>query len=145
MGELVYRGPNVAMGYARNAGELLLGDQWHGELHTGDMAKRDEEGFYSIVGRKKRFVKLYGSRVSLDEVERLLSARFAGVGFACVGTDDCLEVFHDSREPELPSQMLDYLSGQLHFPSRTFRLHALEEIPKNEAGKTLYRALETSL
>lgn len=145
MGELVYRGPNVAMGYARNAEELLLGDQWHGELHTGDMAKRDEEGFYSIVGRKKRFVKLYGSRVSLDEVERLLSARFAGVGFACVGTDDCLEVFHDSREPELPSQMLDYLSGQLHFPPRTFRLHMLEEIPKNEAGKTLYRALETSL
>lgn len=64
------------MGYARRAEELALGDEWHGELHTGDMARRDGDGFYYIVGRKKRFIKLYGNRVGLDEVERLLAARF---------------------------------------------------------------------
>ena len=99
VGELVYRGPNVDMGYARRAEELALGDEWHGELHTSDMARRDGDGFYYIVGRKKRFIKLYGNRVGLDEVERLLAARFPDTGFACVGRDDLLRIFHDSPDP----------------------------------------------
>ena len=142
VGELVYQGPNVAMGYAQQADDLRLGDQWHGELHTGDMAKRDEDGFYYIVGRKKRFVKLYGNRVSLDEVERLLSTRFPQAGFACVGKDDCLRIFHDSPDPALTQDASDYLSAQMHFPPRVFQVQALASIPKNESGKTKYRALE---
>ncbi len=142
VGELVYRGPNVAMGYARRAEELALGDEWHGELHTGDMARRDGDGFYYIVGRKKRFIKLYGNRVGLDEVERLLAARFPDTGFACVGRDDLLRVFHDSPDPAVTGAAAEYLSEQMHFPERVFQIRALEAIPKNEAGKTQYRALE---
>ena len=55
-GELVYRGDNVAMGYAQCAEDLSKGDEWGGLLRTGDMAYRDRDGFYYIVGRKKRFV-----------------------------------------------------------------------------------------
>ena len=142
VGELVYRGPNVAMGYARRAEELALGDEWHGELHTGDMARRDGDGFYYIVGRKKRFIKLYGNRVGLDEVERLLAARFPDTGFACVGRDDLLRIFHDSPDPAVTGAAAEYLSEQMHFPERVFQIRALEAIPKNEAGKTQYRALE---
>ncbi|CUQ37731.1 3-hydroxybenzoate--CoA/4-hydroxybenzoate--CoA ligase [Flavonifractor plautii] len=142
VGELVYRGPNVAMGYARRAEELALGDEWHGELHTGDMARRDGDGFYYIVGRKKRFIKLYGNRVGLDEVERLLAARFPDTGFACVGRDDLLRIFHDSADPAVTGAAAEYLSEQMHFPERVFQIRALEAIPKNEAGKTQYRALE---
>lgn len=142
VGELVYRGENVSMGYAQTAEDLSLGDEWRGELHTGDMAKRDADGFYYIVGRKKRFIKLYGNRVNLDEVERLLAARFPDTGFACVGTDDCLNIFHDSTDQSLSRAAADYLSGQTHFPLRAFRAEALESIPKNSAGKTLYAALE---
>lgn len=144
-GELVYRGENVAMGYAQAAEDLLLGDEWQGELRTGDLAKRDGDGFYYIVGRKKRFVKLYGNRVGLDEVERLLSARFPETGFACVGKDDCLCVFHDSPDPAQDALALDYLTEQLHFPARAFRVRALEAIPKSSAGKTLYAELEKQI
>ena len=126
VGELVYRGPNVAMGYARRAEELALGDEWHGELHTGDMARRDGDGFYYIV----------------DEVERLLAARFPDTGFACVGRDDLLRIFHDSPDPAVTGAAAEYLSEQMHFPERVFQIRALEAIPKNEAGKTQYRALE---
>ena len=56
-GELIYVGPNVCMGYAECIEDLAKGDERHGRLVTGDMAKRDEEGFYYIVGRKKRFLK----------------------------------------------------------------------------------------
>ena len=142
VGELVYRGPNVAMGYARRAEELALGDEWHGELHTGDMARRDGDGFYYIVGRKKRFIKLYGNRVGLDEVERLLAVRFPDTGFACVGRDDLLRIFHDSADPAMTGAAAEYLSEQMHFPERVFQIRALEAIPKNEAGKTQYRARE---
>ena len=126
----------------RRAEELALGDEWHGELHTGDMARRDGDGFYYIVGRKKRFIKLYGNRVGLDEVERLLAARFPDTGFACVGRDDLLRIFHDSADPAVTGAAAEYLSEQMHFPERVFQIRALEAIPKNEAGKTQYRALE---
>ena len=53
VGELVYYGPNVTLGYAQEAGDLKKADERNGRLETGDMAKRDNDGFYYIVGRKK--------------------------------------------------------------------------------------------
>ena len=141
VGELIYRGENVAMGYAQAAADLVKGDEWKGLLATGDMARRDEDGFYYIVGRKKRFVKLYGNRVNLDEVERLLAARFPDAGFACAGRDDLLCVYTDSRDPVLPEAALCYISGVTQISSRAFHVQAIDSIPKNESGKTLYTAL----
>lgn len=69
-GELAYRGPNVTMGCAFCKEDLLKGDEFCGEYHTGDIAKRDAEGYYYIIGRKGRFLKLFGLRVSLDETDR---------------------------------------------------------------------------
>lgn len=141
VGELVYRGPNVAMGYAQGPEDLVLGDQWGGELHTGDMARRDSEGFYTIVGRKKRFIKLFGNRVNLDEAERLLTARFPQAAFACAGEDDRLAVFYEGGTPELARQAADYLSAEMHFPARVFLVQGMERLPRSAAGKTLYSAL----
>lgn len=141
VGELIYYGPNVAMGYAQAAVDLGKGNEWGGRLATGDMAKRDRDGFYYIVGRKKRFVKLYGNRVNLDEVERLLAARFPDAGFACVGRDDLLCVYTDSRDPALPEAALRYISGETRLFSKAFRIRAIDAIPKNGSGKTLYAAL----
>jgi acyl-CoA synthetase (AMP-forming)/AMP-acid ligase II len=140
-GELVYRGDNVAMGYAQCAEDLSKGDEWGGLLRTGDMAYRDRDGFYYIVGRKKRFVKLFGNRVNLDEVERLLTARFPDVQFACVGRDDLLGIYTVSNSPAIPSQALMYLAEQMHLPSRVLRVYPVAIIPQNEAGKTLYTKL----
>ena len=140
-GELVYRGDNVAMGYAQCAEDLSKGDEWGGLLRTGDMAYRDRDGFYYIVGRKKRFVKLFGNRVNLDEVERLLTARFPDAQFACVGRDDLLGIYTVSNSPAIPSQALMYLAEQMHLPSRVLRVYPVAIIPQNEAGKTLYTKL----
>src|SRR5690242_11293158 len=65
VGELVYEGPNVALGYAEAVMDLAKGDEWQGQLRTGDMAKMDADGFFYIVGRKKRFLKMFGNRVNL--------------------------------------------------------------------------------
>ncbi len=74
IGELVYRGPNVTLGYAICREDLMLGDQRGGVLHTGDLARRDADGLYYIVGRRSRFLKIMGNRVNLEELEHLLGS-----------------------------------------------------------------------
>ena len=83
-----YYGDNVTLGYAVCQADLRKGDERGGVLETGDMAQVDADGYYTIVGRKKRFLKLYGNRVNLDELEQLLKAAFPGVDVACGGADD---------------------------------------------------------
>ena len=70
-GEIVYRGPNVMMGYAHGADDLRRGHDVD-ELRTGDLGRVDEHGDLVIVGRLRRFVKLHGKRVDLDDVRRRL-------------------------------------------------------------------------
>ena len=60
-------------------------------LYTGDIAKRDIDGFYYITGRMKRFVKVYGNRVNLDTVEQLIKPLV--LSCACIGVDDKITVF----------------------------------------------------
>ena len=55
-GELRYRGANVTLGYAETGADLSRGDDFGGVLETGDMAQMDEDGYFTIVGRKKRFL-----------------------------------------------------------------------------------------
>ena len=71
-GELVYQGNNVCMGYAQKLSDLALPDLNKGLLNTGDIAFRDRDGFYYIVGRKNRYTKIYGIRVDLSELESIL-------------------------------------------------------------------------
>jgi acyl-CoA synthetase (AMP-forming)/AMP-acid ligase II/lysophospholipase L1-like esterase/acyl carrier protein len=73
-GELLYRGPNVMMGYAESADDLAKGSGPN-ELRTGDLACRRANGNYYITGRKSRFSKILGLRISLDEIERWLHSR----------------------------------------------------------------------
>ena len=86
-GELVYEGRNVTLGYAECGEDLIKGDERNGILETGDMAQYDEDGYFYIVGRKKRFLKIYGNRVNLDEVDRLIKSEFE-IEAASAGKDD---------------------------------------------------------
>ena len=74
IGELVYQGDNVTMGYAENCFDLQKCDENNGILYTGDLAKMDEDGFYYITGRKKRFLKMM-EMSHLDEIEDLLKTK----------------------------------------------------------------------
>lgn len=72
MGEIVYRGPNVMMGYATGPLDLARGHEVD-ELHTGDLGRWNSAGLLEVVGRKSRFVKIHGKRVDLDHLELALS------------------------------------------------------------------------
>lgn len=139
-GELVYEGENVTLGYAERGEDLAKGDERHGVLQTGDMAQFDEDGFYYIVGRKKRFLKLYGNRVNLDETERLIKSKFGNIDCACGGVDDHMVLF--VTEEQLAAPVREFAAKKMGINLAAFRAMVIDEIPKNDAGKTLYRELE---
>ena len=74
VGELVYDGPNVMLGYAETPADLALG-RVVGSLRTGDVARRTADGLYEVIGRRSRFAKVFGLRIDLDEVERCTPTR----------------------------------------------------------------------
>ena len=145
VGELVYEGPNVSLGYAQKKEDLALHDENHGVLVTGDMAKQDAEGFFTIVGRKKRFIKVLGKRVNLDECERLLGAQFPGVSFACAGRDEEMKVFAELPAGAFAEQLDTYshwLADTTGLPEKTIVAERIEQIPRSESGKIRYAELK---
>lgn len=141
VGEMVYYGDNVTLGYAECEYDLSKGDERNGRLETGDMAKRDNEGFYYVVGRKKRFLKIYGNRVNLDEVERMLKTHL-GIELACGGIDDHMVIYLTSEDDNIKSNAKHFLVEKTGLNPVAFSIKYVTEIPKNDAGKTLYRKLE---
>ena len=138
VGELVYQGPNVTLGYAVCVEDLQKGDEWQGRLVTGDMAKRDADGFYYIVGRKKRFLKMFGNRVNLDECERMLKTAL-DADCACAGQDDLMMVF--VTDVKLIKRAQTFLAEKTGLHHSAFDVRFIVAIPKSDAGKTLYKEL----
>ena len=139
-GELVYEGPIVAMGYAVCAEDLLGGDEWKGVRRTGDLASIDAEGYVTLSGRASRFLKIFGNRVSLDEVENLVKDGFPGAGCAATGADGDLRVFVASAAPE---EVERFLVAKLHFNATVMKVRAVDAIPLNANGKTDYPKLRS--
>jgi acyl-coenzyme A synthetase/AMP-(fatty) acid ligase len=138
-GELGYRGPNVTMGYGICRTDLLKGDEWKGEYHTGDIARRDEDGCYYIVGRTSRFLKLYGLRVSLDRCELFIKTEF-DIECACTGTDDRMEIY--ITDSAFKDQIIPFISKKTNLQPASFRVHVIDEFPRSDSGKVAYRMLK---
>ncbi|MDR3163237.1 MAG: AMP-binding protein [Helicobacteraceae bacterium] len=136
-GSLVYYGENVTLGYAENRGDLAKGDERGGRLDTGDLAVRDKDGYYTIVGRERRFLKVYGNRVNLVEIEALLTKN--GYEAVCVGEDDRVFIFtSDFRRWE----MLEFIADKTKINRAAFNVIHIDRIPRNETGKVLYSELK---
>ena len=138
VGELVYTGANVSLGYAECAEDLMKGDENDGILHTGDLAYRDEDGFYFIAGRKKRFLKLFGNRVSLDYVETLLKPMLTEC--VCVGNDSKLVVYTTSKDFD-ENAIIDHIVERTKILRTVFSVRHIDEIPRSETGKIQYKNL----
>ena len=140
IGELIYYGNNVALGYAESGKDLILGDERNKRLETGDLAKFDSDGYFTIVGRKKRFLKMFGKRINLQEVEHILRQHFDITEIACSGVDDKMIVF--ITEEKFLNEIVPYLSKKLNLHPAAFEVNVIANIPKNSSGKIIYSELE---
>lgn len=137
-GELVYRGPNVMLGYATRAADLALG-RTVSELHTGDLARRTPEGLYELVGRKSRFLKLFGLRVDLDQVERVLAAEH--IEAACTGSDQALVVAVQGVSSASSARPAELIRHRFGLPAGSIRVHRVNRFPRLPNGKLDYQAI----
>lgn len=133
-GEMVYRGENVTLGYALCRDDLQKGDENNGVLHTGDIVRRDSEGYYFIIGRKKRFLKIFGLRIGLDEVEHLVKSAF-DTDCLCTGTDEMLTV--RITNPSVLDEVRDFIVEKTHLFHKNLEVIFIDKIERNEAGKAI--------
>lgn len=136
-GELVYCGPNVMLGYAEGPADLMLG-RTVTHLRTGDVARRTDAGLYEVLGRLGRSVKLYGLRVDLDRVERVLAEN--DISAMCFLDREVLVVAVEGTA-EI-SVVRAVLTEQCDLPTRTLRIAAVDQLPRLASGKPDYRSLQ---
>lgn len=134
-GEMVYKGKNVTLGYATNLEDLQKSDERNGVLPTGDIAIRDTDGFYYIVGRISRFLKLYGTRVGLDEMELLVAQNFETEAM-CTGTDEKMKLY--VTNPDILEAVLSFVILKTGLYHQAFEVNYIPAIPRNDAGKISY-------
>jgi long-chain acyl-CoA synthetase len=139
--ELIYQGPNVMLGYACSREDLAKPDEQHGVLRTGDLARCDNEGYYYITGRAKRFIKMSGNRVNLDEVETMLAAALDRQ-IVCSGNDDGLVVFGHGDMPLDQDQVRQLLQSRYKLFGGHVSTCDLDALPLLPTGKIDYQALQ---
>ena len=142
-GQLVYSGPNVMMGYAERPEDLAT-DATPPSLMTGDIACRNTTGLFYIVGRAARFVKPFGLRVNLDDIESRLQAEFPGA--RCAGNDQRIVIaLAGGRHSQAASRTLvASLAADTSLPEFVFSIAEFPEIPRLAGGKVDYARILAS-
>jgi acyl-CoA synthetase (AMP-forming)/AMP-acid ligase II len=130
-GELVYRGPNVMLGYAERPADLALG-RTVDELRTGDLGRALPDGLFEVTGRLSSFVKIAGVRIDLEHAERRLVDD--GLRAAVAGVDGQLVVAVDDHGAD-PDILRERILDRLPVPSRAVVIVPVEAIPRRPNGK----------
>lgn len=139
-GEVVYSGPNVMLGYAETREDLAKGDELNGVLRTGDIGYIDNDGFLFITGRLKRFIKVLGQRVNLDEVEKFLEAHLS-LQVALPVSDDEIHILIESRDEKDKELVTKLVSETYGFHHSLIVTKCIEQIPVNSSGKKDYPSI----
>jgi len=149
-GKLMVKGPNVMLGYLlhNSDGEIKppvasCGEGWH---DTGDIAAIDEDGFFSILGRAKRFAKIGGEMISLLAVEELAMQTWPDFNHAAVNLADerkgekiiLITNNQDANRKQIQEMAKQLKYGEIYIPKRVI---LAEELPMLSTGKIDYVTL----
>ncbi len=129
VGELVYSGPNVMLGYASTPADLARGREVD-ELRTGDLGRLDERGLVHVVGRTGRFAKLFGLRLDLDEIERSVGPDGSAV---CVSDDEVLAI--GVVAPNDAVVVAEKVRDEMGLPRSAVVALPYDELPRLASGK----------
>ena len=139
VGTVIYEGPNVMSGYAMSRADLGKGDEMKGRLETGDLGRLDAEGFLYLTGRTKRFAKIAGYRLGLDEIEKEL---FSVCPVACLDLGEKIAVAHEQELETALKGRVRELADSYKVPSSSFALRKVPQIPRASSGKIDYARLK---
>lgn len=148
VGELIAKGPNIMKGYYQmpEDTEAALKDGW---LYTGDLARRDEDGYIYIVDRKKDMILVGGYNVYPREVEEVLYQHEAVAEAVVIGVPDPntgeAVVCYISPKKHAHINQEDIITHCLRYLAKYKQpqtIHFIDDIPKNTTGKILRRALK---
>ncbi|WP_353951868.1 AMP-binding protein [Knoellia sp. S7-12] len=142
VGELVYEGGNVMMGYAQSPADLARAPEVS-SLHTGDLARVDADGLVEIVGRLSRFAKVCGLRIDLDRVEGDLAAD-GHTAYVMDGGDRLLVALTKSTD-SLADTVRQDVSNRYAVPRACVVVAHVDEIPRTVSGKVDRPALRNRL
>ena len=125
------------LGYCQHYTDLAVldSDTW---LHTGDVATFDEEGDYTITGRLKRFIKVFGQRLNLDDIEHYLAQK--GLETYCMGEDNKLQIAVKNNNDIKALKQLICQHLQIHHT--VVQLISVSELPLTSNGKKAYQNLQ---
>ena len=148
MGEIIVRGPNLFSEYLNrpDATAQAMRDGW---FHTGDLATRDPDGYWRIVGRRATdLIKTGGYKVGAGEVEVTLLEHPGVVEVAVTGEADpdlgeriVAWVVADTSRPGLDQELIDLVSAELAPHKRPREVRFLDELPRNALGKVIKQQL----
>jgi acyl-CoA synthetase (AMP-forming)/AMP-acid ligase II len=143
VGEVIFRGPSVMMGYADTAADLARGDDSRGVLHTGDIGRFDKDGYLFLEGRLKRIAKLFGQRINLDAVERMAAEAGAESATIAVSRNDEAIVLwcEGEAEPARLELVSRSVAERLGVNRHGVVARAIDKLPLLRNGKIDYRAL----
>lgn len=151
VGELIVRGPGVMKGYLHQpeATEEALRGGW---LHTGDLAKQDEDGYIYIVDRKKDLVIRGGYNVYPREVEEILythpavcEAAVVGVPHSDLGEEVAALVVLRSGAHATPEDIRAFVKERVAPHKYPRIVRQVRELPKSATGKILKRAIPNDI
>jgi malonyl-CoA/methylmalonyl-CoA synthetase len=150
MGEVAVRGPNLFSGYLNrpDATAAALRDGW---FHTGDLATRDPDGYWRIVGRRATdLIKTGGFKVGAGEVEvalldhpRVLEAAVTGEPDPDLGERIIAWVVPDGNGDGLARELTEHVAGELAPHKRPREVRLLDELPRNALGKVIKAQLRS--
>ncbi len=139
-----YEGPNVMMGYAESVADLARVDELAGVLATGDIGRLGDHGHLTITGRVKRMGKIYGLRVNLDEIERLVKEVHAQSAVVQQGEKITVVMVASLEEgPVLIERARVEFARHFTVPATAYQFKLVEEIPTTSRGKVDYQRLQS--
>lgn len=152
VGEIVYRGPNLMLGYWNNdaATEAAFEGGW---FHSGDLVRRDEEGFVYVVDRKKDMIISGGENIYSAEVENALAGHPAVADVAVIGRTDArwgeavvaIVVPADPAAPPTLEQIVDFCRDRLASYKKPRELVIVDALPRNATGKVMKHDLRSTV
>jgi len=150
-GEILAKGPQIAMGYLGNAEATKEAFDKNGFLHTGDIGRIDEEGFIHILDRRKELIKVKGIGVAPAELEDLLLGHVDVEDCAVTSVKDeysgerpkAFVVLKQGLHPEekIGQQLMAYVREKKVRYKALCEVEFIDAIPKSASGKILRRVL----